>query len=171
MSGFNLSIGRLIGQAIVYGLFALGIAYLATSPSYTYFDNARAQILVSFAHGGKAKGGCRKLTAKELANLAPNMRKKMLCSRERIPLVFEMTIDGKPAYAETLNPTGLRGDGPSRTYHKINVSAGSHRLVLKLRDTTRTEGFDYIRDAVVELTPGQNLAVDFKAAQGGFLFE
>ncbi len=164
-------IGKLFGQLAVYGLFAVGIGYLATSPSYTYFDGAQAQVLVSFAHGGRAKGGCRKRTAKELAALAPNMRAKLICSRERVALVFEMSVDGRVVYAETLTPTGLRSDGPSRTYHKLTVVAGRHQLSLKLRDTDRTTGFDYTRDATVELKPGQNLTIDFKAAQGGFIIE
>lgn len=107
----------------------------------------------------------------ELAKLAPNMRKAVVCSRERVPLVFEMAVDGRVVYAETLMPTGLRGDGPSRTYHKITTSAGLHKLNLKLRDTDRASGFDFVRDVEVELRPRQNLTIDFKAAQGGFILE
>ena len=161
----------LFGQALVYAAFAAAIAYLATRPAYTHFDGAKAQILVSFAHGGRAKGGCRTRSKEELAKLAPNMRKVVVCSRERVPLVFEMSVDGHVVYAETLTPTGLRGDGPSRTYHKITTSAGRHTLSLKLRDTIRASGFDFVRDAVVELKPAQNLTIDFKAAQGGFILE
>ncbi len=161
----------MLGQAVVFTGFALGIAYLATSPSYTHFDGQQSQILVSFAHGGRAKGGCRTRSSEELAKLAANMRKAVVCSRQRVALVFEMSIDGHVVYAETLTPTGLRGDGPSRTYHKITVSPGHHRLELKLRDSVRAEGFDYVTMADVQLIPGQNLTVDFKAAQGGFQLE
>lgn len=161
----------MFGQAVVYVAFALGLAYLATRPAFTHFDGAKAQILISFAHGGRAKGGCRTRTKEELAKLAPNMRKAVVCSRERVPLVFEMAVDGRVVYAETLMPTGLRGDGPSRTYHKITTSAGLHKLNLKLRDTDRASGFDFVRDVEVELRPRQNLTIDFKAAQGGFILE
>ncbi len=171
MIGKDMSVMKLFGQAVVYGVFAVVVGYLATRPSWTFFDGSKAQVLVSFSHGGKAAGGCRKRSSKELAKLAPNMRKATICSRERVSLVFEMSIDGKLVHRETLVPTGFRSDGPSRTYQKFTVVAGRHDLELKLRDTDRAEGFDYIRQATVDLKPGQNLSVDFKASQGGFKFE
>ena len=152
-------------------LCAVVTAYFATRPSYTYFDSEKAQILVSFAHGGKAKGGCRKPTAEENAKLAPNMRRKLICSRERVDLLFEMSIDGEVVFNEMLEPTGLRSDGPSRVYKKFAVATGRHEVEFKLRDSNREEGFDYIRKAEVDLKPGQNFSVDFKASQGGFKFE
>ena len=171
MKSLNMSFGKLLGQAIVYGGFALVIGYLATSPSYTYFDSSKSVILVSFAHAGKAAGGCRKRTSKELAKLAPNMRKKFICSRERVPLLFEMSIDGTQVYHGKLMPTGLRSDGPSKTYQKFTVAPGRHTLLLKLRDSDRTDGFDYMREASIDLKPRQNFTIDFKASRGGFRFE
>lgn len=171
MSDSPVSAGKLVGQAVVYGIFAVAVGYLATRPSYTYFEADKAQILVSFAHGGKPKGGCRTPTAEENAKLAPNMRRKKICSRERVELLFEMRIDGQVVFNEALPPTGLRSDGPSRFYRKFPVAAGRHDVVFKLRDSEREDGFDYVREARIELKPKQNLAVDFKAAQGGFRFE
>ena len=45
----------------------------------------------------------------------------------------------------------------------------AEHLVLRMRDTARTEGFDYSYDEVVELEPEQNLVVDFRAESGGFI--
>ncbi|MBT6093741.1 MAG: hypothetical protein HOH04_02590 [Rhodospirillaceae bacterium] len=171
MMGKDMNVLKLLGQAVVYGVFAIVVGYLATRPSWTYSDGSKARLLVSFTHGGKAAGGCRKRSSKELAKLAPNMRKATICSRERVSLLFEMSIDGEMVHRETLVPTGMRSDGPSRTYQKFAISAGRHDLEFKLRDTDRTEGFDYVRKETVEMKPGQNLAVDFKASQGGFKFE
>ena len=36
--------------------------------------------------------------------------------------------------------------------------------------TATHEGFDYERRAEVELAPRQNLAIDFRAETGGFIF-
>jgi len=171
MSDQTMNAPKLLGQAVVYGLFALAIGYLATRPVWSHFDASNARLLVSFTHGGKTAGDCHRRTAKELAELAPNMRMATVCTRERVPLLFEMSIDGRPVHRESLPPTGLRGDGPSRIYEKFSVQPGRHEVILKLRDTKRTDGFDYERRATVELKPGQNLSVDFKAAQGGFKFE
>ena len=44
------------------------------------------------------------------------------------------------------------------------------RPVLALRDSRRSEGFDYEREAEITLEPGQSFVVDFRAEMGGFLF-
>lgn len=160
-----------IAQGAVYALFALGIGYFATDPPYTHFDPSKSMIKVSFAHGAKAKGECRTRTAEELAKLAPNMRKKTICPRRRLPVVVEIDLDGERLMTETLKPTGLRGDGPSRTYRRFTVDPGPHRLVARLRDTVREDGFDYVKEVDLNLKPGQNLSVDFKASTGGFVLE
>jgi hypothetical protein len=160
----------LAGQALVYAGFAAVIGWLSQAPAYHPIPEGHAQIKLSFAHGGKPKGGCRKRSAEELAALAPNMRKVLDCPRERVPVVVMFNLDGQDVYEDSLEPTGVRKDGASRTYRKFIVSAGEHRLRFKLRDSERSEGFDYTAERVVVLVPGQNLAVDFDAEGGGFQF-
>jgi hypothetical protein len=41
--------------------------------------------------------------------------------------------------------------------------------VARLRDSDRSEGFDYERTGVLELAPAQSLAIDFRAEMGGFV--
>ena len=41
-----------------------------------------------------------------------------------------------------------------------------HRIVLRLRDTERQEGFDHTADRQVDLAAAQNLAIDFNAETG-----
>ncbi len=45
-----------------------------------------------------------------------------------------------------------------------------HRLVMRLRDTARAEGFDHERTAEVTVAPRQRFVVDFGADHGGFVF-
>jgi hypothetical protein len=153
---------------VFYVAIAVLIGYFANAPSYSRVPADHALIKLSFAHGAVRKGECRRLTPKELAELAPNMRKPLVCPRERLPLVVEFDLDGETVYADVLPPTGLSGDGPSRTYQRFIVPAGLHRLVAKLRDTARTEGFDYVKEVEVDLAEGQSLAIDFNAVSGGF---
>jgi len=162
---------RYLGQAIVYAAIAVLLAYFADSPSYQRLPDGHALVKLSFAHGADRKGGCRQLSREELAKLPPNMRMARSCPRERLPVVVELELDGDMIFAETLPPTGLHGDGPSQTYQRINVPAGRHRFVARLRDTDREEGFDYVQETEVDLKPGQNFAIDFNAAKGGFQFE
>ena len=52
----------------------------------------------------------------------------------------------------------------------VGEAAGPHRIEARLRDSKREQGYDFESAADVDLAPLQNLAIDFKADQGGFLF-
>ncbi|MCI0431153.1 MAG: carboxypeptidase-like regulatory domain-containing protein [Rhodospirillales bacterium] len=161
---------RFVGQAAVYAAIALLLGYFAQSPLYSAFPDDMAQIKLSFVHGAEPRGECRRLTQEELEKLAPNMRKPIDCPRQRLPLLVELLVDGEPLYRASVEPTGLSGDGPSRVYERFTVSPGGHLVTVRLRDSARAEGFDYERTEQVVLRPGQNLAIDFRAETGGFLF-
>ncbi len=153
----------------VYTGFALMLGYFSQAPSYRPIAEGDAQIKLSFAHGGKPKGGCRDRTEAELNALAANMRKAQLCSRERVDVVLFFKLDGKTVFEESLPPSGLRGDGPSHMYEKFNVPAGQHEILLKLRNTIRTEGWDFQLQRIFALQAGQILAIDFDPGNGGFV--
>lgn len=161
---------QFVGQAIAYALFAVAIGYFATRPAYTHLDPDKALIKLSFSHAGQRKGDCRRLTPEELAELAPNMRRPLDCPRERLPLRVELLLDGETVFQGELPPSGLAGDGASTVYRKFPVAPGQHRLTARLRDTARTEGFDYESEQDIVLEPRQVFVVDFKAALGGFIF-
>jgi hypothetical protein len=166
-----ISAPRLIGQGVVYAAIAVVIGYFADSPSYSRFPPDQSQILLSFNHGAKAKGGCRRRTAAEIAKLAPNMRRPLACPRRRLPVVVKLALDGKTLYRASIAPGGLSGDGPAQIYRKFAVTPGRHRLEAWLRDSDRKTGFDYQRAADIVLQPGQRLVVDFRAETGGFVFQ
>ena len=162
---------RYAGQALVYAAVAAVVGTFSISPSYTHFPSDKALITLSFAHGGKPKGGCRSLTKSERAKLAPNMRRKRICPRRRLPVHIEFDLDGRTIYEANLPPTGLSGDGPSRVYQRFVVPAGRHRLVARLRDTARKTGDDYRKEATVMLAPTQQFIIDFRPSLGGFIFQ
>jgi hypothetical protein len=97
------------------------------------------------------------------------MRKQTLCSRERLPVLVELELDGALLYRENLLPGGLAGDGQAQTYRRFEVPAGRHELALRLRDSDRAEGFDYDATETIELAPQQSLAIDFRHELGGFV--
>ena len=163
-------IPQLIGQVILYGLFAAVIAYFATQPAYTHLDPDKALIKLSFSHAAQHIHECKRLSQEELNRLPPNMRRPMDCPRGRVPLLVEMELDGKIIYRDTLDPSGLAKDGATTAYKKIPVTAGTHHLIMRLRDTNRTEGFDHQKAGDITLAPQQNFVVDFRPELGGFLF-
>lgn len=164
-------IGQFVGQAIIYAGFAAFLGVFANSPPYARVPEGSALVKLSFAHGAKAKGGCRRLSREELAELAANMRKAEVCPRERLPVYIRLVIDGEVMVGENLPPSGLHSDGPSRIYERIVLPSGSHDIMVSLRDTTRETGFDYESQRTVNLRPGQSLAIDFHAGGEGFIFQ
>ncbi len=158
------------GQAGVYAALAAVIGYFAAAPAYRHFAEGQAMIKMTFTHGGEYKGGCRRRTAKELQEIAPNMRKDFDCPRDRVPVVVEVDVDGAPVYRASHDPSGLHGDGPANMYEGFPVPAGEHTVAVRLRDTARDEGFDYTREGRFTLAPGQLLVVQFRSEAGGFIF-
>ncbi len=160
----------LLGQAAAYILFAAFLGFFSVAPRITYLEGDRAVITLSFSHAGDRVGPCRRLTQEEIAALPANMRRSEDCPRARLPLLVELELDGELATRRRLPPIGLQSDGASSVYQRFRVAAGRHRIVARLRDSARNEGFDYERAVEVELAPGQNFVVDFRAESGGFIF-
>ena len=165
-----LSAIKVAGQAAVYAAVMGVLGYFSDSPAYRHFPEDQALIKLVLVHGGQSKGGCREPTREELEKLAPNMRRKIICERERLPVAVQFEIDGAVIYSGTLQPTGLRSDGPARLYESFPVSPGTHTLVARLRDSDRGDGFDYEAEKQVALRPGEVFAIQFRAESGGFLF-
>ncbi|MGI9462336.1 MAG: hypothetical protein ACR2OM_00235 [Aestuariivirgaceae bacterium] len=161
---------RYIGQLGFFAVVVAFIGYFSSQPVYQQIPDGMAQIKLSFAHGGARKIDCRKLTSKEIAALPANERRPNTCTRERIPLHVQLILDGELLYDDLLEATGLSSDGPARTYKKLIVPAGPHTITARLRDSKRASGFDYEATHQVTLKAFQNLAIDFKADNGGFRF-
>lgn len=161
---------RISVQLSSYLLFAALIGYFSANPEYIHVDPELALIKISFNHAGERKEECRRLTQEELEALAPNMRRPLECSRERVPLLVEVVLDGKTIYHAQVPPSGLSRDGTSTIYRRFTVRPGSHTLITRLRDSRREEGFDYERVSEITLQAGENFVVDFRENDGGFVY-
>jgi len=159
-----------IGQGFVYAAVAAFTAYFASSPDYRQVPEGMAQIKMALNHGGARAEECHRLTAEELSKLPSTERRPSDCSRERLPVVVRLALDGNTIYDATLEPTGLSRDGQARAYEKFWVAAGRHEITAELRDSKRQQGYDYQKTAQVDLKPWQNFSIEFQAEQGGFLF-
>jgi hypothetical protein len=151
-------------------LLCLGVAWLATHPTWRSLPAETAVLRVSFTHSGDRSGSCRDRTAEELAKLPPNMRNAQVCDRRRPPILVQIEIDGKIIYTAEKAPSGLAGSGPSRVYERLRLPAGAHVLTVRMRDNPRTEGFDYEATRDVVLKPEQSFVIDFRK-DSGFVFE
>jgi hypothetical protein len=48
---------------------------------------------------------------------------------------------------------------------RIVVPAGAQSLTVRLRDSGRTDGFDYERSVETALEPGQNFVIEFRGGR------
>jgi hypothetical protein len=161
---------RYLGQGIVYALIAVLLGFFADTPAYRHFDDDKAQLTLSLAHSGKHVQDCRRRSAAEIAALPANMRKPLDCPRGRAPVLVEVELGGKIIVSESVPPSGLFGDGPSQIYQNFVIPSGSYTLVVRMRDSTRDEGFDYQREAQVVIAPRQRFVIGFQAEAGGIIF-
>ncbi len=156
-------------QGLIYGLFGLMVVYFSTSPPYRLRGDSDALVKLSFSHSGLLKQACRERSDAELAKLAPNMRNKLDCPRERSNVVVELDMDGQPLYRITTLPTGLHHDGAATVYRRLVIPAGDHRFHARLADGP--DGvFHYAHALDLHVSPGQILIVDFRTGEGGFVF-
>ncbi|MEN9438488.1 MAG: hypothetical protein RIR09_3143 [Pseudomonadota bacterium] len=156
-------------QAVAYGAFAAFIGYFSTSPTYRLRGEDNAVVKLSFSHSAQLRQACRTRSDAELAKLAPNMRTKMDCPRERAPVTVELDMDGQPLYRITTQPTGLHQDGAATVYRRLEIPAGRHLFHARMADSA-DGSFQYKRDIDLELAPGEVIIVDFLRGEGGFVF-
>jgi ferredoxin len=164
---------RLIQAAalvVCYGLLALATGWLSNSPTYVQLRPGQAMIALSFSHAGQRVSECHLLSQEELNKLAPNMRAPMNCPRERHPVQLEFRVDGQLVYQDTLAPSGLWDDGESSVYKRLVVKSGNRQLFIGMRDSGTSEGFDFRREAYVDLAEHQSLLVEFDDVTETFTF-
>lgn len=165
------TLGRWLGQGLLYALFALVVGVFSQWPVYHPIGPDQAVIKISVSRVGKPVGECRRLTEEELARLPPNMRRAEECPRERAPLDMRVLLDGQQVLQRVAEPTGLSKDGAASIYERLVVPAGAHDMQVRLSDDVRPGAMPYERQARVTLNPGQVLVIDFDASQGGIVFQ
>jgi hypothetical protein len=161
---------RIALQVITYAAFAVGVGYLSASPAYDYADTGNATIKLSLSHAADRVKPCVRLTPEEIAELAPNMRRPEICERERLPLTVELEVDGTVVANIEAPPSGLWDDGPASIYERFEVEPGEHTITARLRDSDRSDGWDYTHTENVTLVASHYFTVTFRAETGGFRF-
>ncbi len=157
---------RYLLQAINYTVFMALIWYFATTPSIRVMEDDEAVVTMAFGHAGETIEPCRQISAEELAKLPPNMRKPQDCPRERSPISIELLVDGEVRYSKTMLPPGLFDDGGINIYVSEKISAGEHTIEIKMDDSVRKEGFDYVLKQQVLINPAKILLIGFDSGRG-----
>lgn len=161
---------RWSGQGAGYLVLVALVGFFATQPAYTYLASDHALLKLSFSHAGQPLKPCRRMSHEEMMNTPFSERRATDCERGRWPVYVELDLDGRTIYRGHHDPAGLWNDGPSSVYARFEVPAGPHRIVARLRDDGREQGFTHEGSHEVDLRPGQNFVVEFRSAEGGFNF-
>jgi len=161
---------RLVIQAGLYVGFAVAVGWLSASPAYQYAADDMTTLKLSLSHAAQRVKPCVQLTPKEIAELSPNMRRTERCERERLPLTIQLEVDGEIIALVEAPPSGLWNDGPASVYERFEVSPGVHTMTARLRDSGRTDAWDYTHSETVTFEAGSYFTVTFRAESGGFSF-
>jgi hypothetical protein len=162
---------RYLVQIAAYTGFAVLVGYFSFWPRYQYASAEAATVKLSLSHATERVVPCVELTPKEVAALAPNMRRTHSCERQRLPLVVQLDVDGELAFETSAAPSGLWEDGPTFVYERFDLSAGAHSITVRLRDSAREDSWDYTHAEDVVLVAGRYLTITFKAGKGGFTIQ
>lgn len=161
---------KFLVQLIAYAVFTAVVGLLSVWPGYQLLAPGQAIISLTISHAGQRIGECRQLTQEELNELPPNMRKPSDCPRERHPIRVELRADGAVLYRETSPPSGLWSDGKATVYQRLQMDAGRHELFVGMNDSGGDGEFDFELKSAEDLSPGQNLVIDFDELQQAFVF-
>jgi hypothetical protein len=162
------NVARAALQIALYAGFAYMVGYLSFWPRYQYASPDMATVKISLSHATNRVAPCIELTPQQIAEFAPNMRRSQLCERERLTLTLELDIDGELAMRVEALPSGMWKDGNSSVYERLDLVPGEHRITARLRDTARTDGWDYSYEEDVIFTAGRYRTITFKPEKGGF---
>lgn len=159
-----------VAQAALYAVFAGVVALFSSWPTFRSLQADEGLVTIGIAHHGQRLQPCQEQSLEELARLPPNMRVPSRCPRERAPLLVEVDIDGKTVFRQSAKASGLSRDGAAKLYRRMPVAAGRHQITVRLRDSSRSQGFDYVRQEQIELQPAEILVVDFDSEQRELTF-
>ena len=154
---------RYFGQAVLYALFFLPLAYFSHSPNYRHLDEGLAVLKVAVRHPGAIIGECSSVAATGHGMRPSSMTQVVeICPRERSPLQLEVTLDGQTLYRETVPPSGLHNDGISSVYRRFEVPVGSHHLKIQMNYDLKVDGPTWQMEQSIDLQAAQVMVASFK---------
>jgi hypothetical protein len=154
---------RYLGQALLYALFFVPLAYLSHMPIHRHLADDMAVLKIAVRHPGAIVGACTSIAGAGHGMRPSAMQQNTeICPRERSPLQLELILDGKTLYRATVPATGLHNDGISSMYQQFKVPAGSHHLQLRMNDDVAADGYTWQFEQDIQLQPAQVMVASFK---------
>ncbi len=133
-----------LAQLLFFSALMVFAGYFSDSPAYQLLESGQTELKLVVRHSGNIIGECRALDTGEIAALAPNMRRPMVCPREKAPMRVELDLNNKREFTETITPSGLHDDGVLALFRKFTLDSGD--LILHLRITENPDAGGLPRD-------------------------
>lgn len=163
---------RIILQIVAFAVFGTCIGYFSRSPTHSLADPGTATLKISLTRATARIEPCVRLSAEEIAQLSPNMRREMQCGRERRPLVLEVSVDGETLVAIEAEPSGVWSDGPVSLYSSHVITPGDHRLIVRLRESgPGGEDWEITLNEHVTIEAGRYYTVTYRDETGRLRFQ
>jgi hypothetical protein len=130
-----------------------------------------AELIISFKHPGKLAQVCRDLSEQEKKKLPVHMRPPKVCTRERADVRLRVAIDGREVVEKAYEPRGIWNDGNSIAIERMSVSAGRHRVSVRIGDTRDPRAFPHYSEKEIQFAAGTRAVVLFDKLVGFQWFE
>lgn len=161
---------------------ALPIVYFSSSP-FSFYSRDESSLKVAFKHSGKRVEDCNEtdLIKKEgeryremlrqSKQVQMNVQKLGKCSRERFPVMIELSIDGKKVLDRAYVPTGLKKDMASYIFEEFIIKPGQHEISMSMKDNGPDSAPAHTITQTMELGPGAIALLRFEPKENRFLLE
>lgn len=154
---------RYLGQAVLYALFFVPLAYFSKAPNYSNLAEGMAVLKVAVRHPGAVVGECTSAVGSGHGMRPATMTQSIeVCPRERSPLKLKLTLDGEVLYDAIVPASGLHSDGISSMYHRFEIPAGSHHIQIQMNDDVKVAGYTWQLEQDISLQSAQVMVASFK---------
>ena len=157
----NLSAPSVAVQAVLFiGLTAF-VGYFSDRPVHSALPADQSELKLVIRHSGKLMGECHQMSTADLDKLAPNMRKPMVCPREKSPLSVELSLNDSVRFSGEVQPSGIHNDGVLALYRMFPVSTGDVVVQLRIKDDIRQDDYTHTFRETMSVDPSSIVVLRF----------
>lgn len=158
------------GGWVVLAAVTAFVGYFTSSPSYRFFAEEQAQLVVSFKHTTPRLHPCADEELKTYLNDRGDRPRHMQnakaeCgSRERFPLALRITVDGKVVRQKEVPASGWRHDTSIFVLEQHMLGAGRHTVMVEMGEKGAAGGYPFNISREIDFHPRDIVAINFKKA-------
>jgi hypothetical protein len=154
-------VSRWASMGLFWAALILVVGYLSIYPTLQVVADEDTEIKLVIRSSGKLLGECVEVGSEALAKLSPNMRRPIVCPREKSDLTARLTVNGTVYFERSIAPSGIHHDGVIAAFTTLRLPAGPVTLQVSIKDDQRHDGWTHQLERQVSLRPDRILTVHF----------